>query len=84
MPTTSIKNAYCCTRKVSSKYIVEQNVMFIHYGAVPDWHGRMLRLFSFEVSCCLLPDAELAGGGGTRSLRIWGQTVLEITGLSML
>ena len=40
MPTTSIKNAYCCTRKVSSKYIVEQNVMFIHYEVVPDWHSR--------------------------------------------
>ena len=59
--------------KVSSKYIVEHNILFIHYGAVPDWHGRMLRLFSFEVSCFLLPDAELDGGGGTRSLRIWGK-----------
>ena len=26
MPTTPSKNAYCCTSKVSSKHIVEQNV----------------------------------------------------------
>ena len=43
MRTTSIKNAYCCTSKISSKYIVEQNVLFIHHGAILDWHGAGMK-----------------------------------------
>ena len=72
MPTTSIKNAYCCMSKVSSKYIVEQNVLFIHHGAILGWHGAGMKAadsvvqrgcfisLSFEVSCFPLQDLPTA------------------------
>ena len=72
MRTTSIKNAYCCTSKISSKYIVEQNVLFIHHGAILDWHGVGMKVagsvvqrgcfisLSFEVSCFPLQDLPTA------------------------